>query len=136
MEGRDVAGAGSVVEDVEQPTVEDRLEGLAERVEAQRVEHLEDGLDTALIGLAPGDLDRALGDVDAEGLGTAASGKDRVLAGPAARVEESTGERAGVGQAENRGLWASDVPRRRRARVRVVPVVGRAGCSHVTILAQ
>ena len=60
-----------------------------------------------------------------------------MLAGPAARVEEGARERAGVGEAENRGLGAADVPRRGRARVGVVPVVGGwVGCGHVTILAH
>ena len=34
VHGGDVPGAGGVVEDVEQPAVDDRVEGLAERVEA------------------------------------------------------------------------------------------------------
>ena len=33
VQGGDVPGAGGVVEDVEQPAVDDRVEGLAERVE-------------------------------------------------------------------------------------------------------
>ena len=45
-------------------------------------------------------------------------------------------ERAGVGEVEKRGLRAADVPGRRLARVGVVPVVGSAGCGHVSILAQ
>ena len=69
VQSRDVPGAGGVVEDVEQPAVDDRVEGLAERVEAERVEHLEAGVNAALGGLAAGDLDGARGDVDAEGVG-------------------------------------------------------------------
>jgi hypothetical protein len=79
-----VPGEVDVIESVEQPAVEDCVKGLAERVEAQRVEHLENGLDPTLSGLAPGDLNRARGDIDAEGDGAAVRGQDRVFTGPAA----------------------------------------------------
>ena len=137
VDGGDVAGAGIVVEYVEQPAVEDRVEGLAERIEAHRVEHLEGGIDPPLSGLALGDLDRARGDVDAKGVGTAKCSENRVLASPAARVEEGAGERIGVGEAEKNGLRAADVPRRQRADVGAVPVVmGWAGCGHGSILSD
>jgi hypothetical protein len=136
MEDRDIPGEVGVVKDVEQPAVEDRVEALAERVEAQHVEHLEDGLDSALSGLAPSDFNRARGDIDAEGDGTTAGGQDRVFTSPASRVEKSTGEYASVGEAEKCGLWATDVPRWRRVLVKLIPVVGRTGCGHVSILAQ
>ena len=134
VEGGDVPGAGVIVEDVEEPAVDDRLEGLVERVEAQRVEHLEDGLDPAFSGLALGDLDRARGDVDAEGVGALARREDCVFAGPATRVKEGAGQRAGVSETEKGGLWAPNVPGRRRARVGSVPVSGWAGCGHEIIL--
>ena len=72
----------------------------------------------------------------AEGVGTVASREDRVLAGAAAGVEECAAERAGIGEADKGGLWATDVPGRRRACVGAVPVVGRVGCGHVGILSR
>ncbi len=112
--GGDVPGAGGVVKDVEQPAVDDRVEGLAESVEAERVENLEDRPHAAFGGLAPGDPNRSWRDVDAEGVGAAAPGEDRVLAGPTAGVEQCARERAGVRQADKGGLWAADIPGRRR----------------------
>ena len=76
------------------------------------------------------------GNVDAEGDGAAARGQDRVLAGPAAHVEEGTVQRAGVGEVEKRGLRAADVPGRRRARVGVIPRRGLGRLRYVSILAQ
>ena len=99
VHGGDVPGAGRIVEHVEEPAVDDRVEGRAERVEAERVEDLEAGVDAALDGLAAGDLDGARGDVDAEGAGTAARGEERVLTGTAAGVEQRAGERVAVGEA-------------------------------------
>ena len=58
MHSRDVPGAVGVIEDVEQPAVDDRVEGLAERDEAERIDHLKASVD-ALGGLAAGDLDGA-----------------------------------------------------------------------------
>ena len=102
----------------------------------QRVEHLEAGLDAALSALAASDLDRARGDVDAEGVGAAAGRKDRVLAGPAAGVQECAGQRAGVRETDKGGLWAAYVPGRRRTCIGVVPVVGGVGCGDVGILSR
>ena len=136
VHSRDVPGASGVVEDVEQPAVDDGVEGLAERVEAKRVEHLEAGVDAALGGLAAGDLDGARGDVDAEGAGAVARGEDRVLAGAAAGVEQCAGERAGLGEADEGRLRAADVPWRRRAGVGVIPVVCGVSCGHVPILSR
>lgn len=89
-QGRDVPREVGVVEDVEQTAVEDGVEGLAERVETQRVEHLQDDLGPTVGGLASGNLNRARGDIDSEGEGAAARGQDRVLTSPAARVEQGT----------------------------------------------
>ena len=66
----------------------------------------------------------ARGDIDAQGVGTPARCQDRVLTGPAARVEQGTGERASVGETEKCGLWAPDVPGWRQVLIKVVPVVG------------
>jgi hypothetical protein len=65
---------------VEQPAVDDRVEGLAERDEVEGVEHPKASVDAGLDGLAAGDLDGARGDVDAKGAGAVARGEDRVLA--------------------------------------------------------
>jgi hypothetical protein len=75
LQSRDVVGASGVVEDVEQPAVDDGVEGLAERVEVEGVEHLEAGVDAALGGLAAGDLDGARGDVDADGAGAVSAAR-------------------------------------------------------------
>ena len=98
MHSRDVLGASGVVEDVEQPAVNDGVEGLAKPVEVERVEHLEAGVDAALGGLVAGDLDGAGRDVDAESAGAMEGCKDGVLAGAAAGVEQCPTERASLGE--------------------------------------
>ncbi len=104
--------------------------------DTERVEHLEAGVDVALGGLAAGGLDGECRDVDAEGAGAQARSEDRVLAGAAAGVEECTGQRTDLGEADKGGLWAADVPRGQRACVGAIPVVGGVGRSHVRILVR
>ena len=96
MQGGDVPGAVGIVEDMKQAAVDDRVEGLTERMKAERVKHPEAGIDAALGGLEASDIDGARGDVDAQGAGAAACGEDRVLAGTASGVEERAVERSGL----------------------------------------
>ena len=69
-------------------------------------------------------------------MGAAAGRKDRVLARPAAGVQECAGERSGVRETNKGGLWAAYVPGRRRTCIGVVPVVGGVGCGDVGILSR
>jgi hypothetical protein len=96
VQSRDVVDASGVVEDVEQPAVDDGVEGLAERVEVAGVEHLEAGVDAAQGRLAAGELDGAPGDVDTDGASVVERGEDGVLAGAAAGVLRARPARAGT----------------------------------------
>ena len=112
-----------VVEDVEQPAVEDGFKGLTEGVDPKHVQDLEAGIDAAIGGLAAGDLDGSLGDVDAERFGAVTRGEDGVLAGAAAGIEQYASEQASLGEPDEGRLRAANVPRRSRSGVGVIPVV-------------
>src|SRR5262245_42160488 len=116
-----VSDTGRVVEDMKQSTVDNGVEGLAERDEVERVDHPEAGIDAARGRLAAGGLDGASGDVDTAGVGAVERGEEGVFAGAASGVEQCAGQRASLGEANERGLRAADVPRRWRAGVGVIP---------------
>ena len=84
VQSRDVVNASGVVEHMEQTAVDDGVEGLAQRVEVERIVHLKTGIGTTLDRLATGVLDGARGNVDTEGTGAVKRGEDRVLTGAAA----------------------------------------------------
>src|SRR5215470_17898816 len=106
---------------MKQSAVDDSVERLAERVEIQRVEHPETGIDAARGRLAAGGLDGASGNVDTAGAGAVERGKDGVFAGAASGVEQRAGQRASLGEADEGALRAADVPGRWRAGVGVIP---------------
>src|SRR5262249_56899418 len=56
-QARDVPGPGSVVEDVEQPAVDDGVEAFAQALQVQRVSDLEPGRQAPFRGLAARFLD-------------------------------------------------------------------------------
>jgi hypothetical protein len=123
VHSRYITGTSSIVEDVEQPAVEDGFKGLTEGVDPKHVQDLEAGIDAAIGGLAAGDLDGSLGDVDAERFGAVTRGEDGVLAGAAAGIEQYASEQASLGEPDEGRLRAANVPRRSRSGVGVIPVV-------------
>ena len=111
-----------VVEDVEEAAVEDRVESLAERRQIERVGDDEADGHRAVAGLGLGELDGGRREIDPDGGQAEVRGHDRVLAGPAADVEDATDERAGVSERLEGRLRSADVPRRSEALVhRVEP---------------
>ena len=106
---------------VEEPAVEDHVEGLTEGVDGQRVMDEEAGVQTALPRLGLASRDRCRGQVDARGTQPALGGEQRVLAGAASDVEYRAAQVAGIRQFNEGRLWPADVPRRCPG-VRRVPV--------------
>src|ERR1039457_353750 len=106
----DVPCAPLIVEDVEQPAVDDRVEADAELPEVQRVGDLEPGRHASL-GCFPARLrDGARRKVDTHDVRAVLGGQQRVFPGAAACVEYPAAEHAAVRQADERGLRPADVP--------------------------
>ncbi len=131
MHSRYIAGAGGIVENVEQPAVEDGFKSLAEGADPKHVQDLEAGIDAAIGGFATGDPDGSRGDVDAYRFGVVTGSEDGVLAGAAAGIEQCASEQARLGEADEGRLRAANVPRRRRSGIGTIPIVRGVGCGHV-----
>src|ERR1019366_1002956 len=106
----DVPGPPLVVEDVEQPAVDDRVEADAELPEVHRVGDLEPGQHASLGGFPARLRDGARRKVDTHDVRAVPGGQQRVFPGAAACVEYPAAEHAAVRQADERGLRPAGVP--------------------------
>jgi AbrB family looped-hinge helix DNA binding protein len=97
---------------VEHAAVDDGVERHRQLAEVEDVSDLEVYGDASVGGLGPGRLDGERRDIDARHVGAVRGGEQRLLAGPAAGVEEPAGQQALLGEADERRLRPPDVPRR------------------------
>jgi hypothetical protein len=109
------------IECVEEPAIEHRLEHSAEKVQVQGIGNHELSVDAATRRLLPRDRQCGLRHIDSENVQPQGGNMEGVLARPASRIENRAGECAFARQAQYRGLWFSDVPRRRTIEVRRIP---------------
>jgi AbrB family looped-hinge helix DNA binding protein len=97
---------------MEHPAVDDGVERHRQLAEVEDVSDQEAHGDAPFGGLGAGGVDGKLRDIDARHVGAIRRGEQRLLAGPATRVQEPAGQQALLGQADERGLRPPDVPRR------------------------
>jgi hypothetical protein len=105
------------VEGVEQPAVEHRLEHSAQTVQVQGIANHEVSMDPATRGAFPRDRHCGLSHIDSQNVQPQRCDVKRVLACPAACVENRAGECAFARQTHYRRLWPSNVPGRRALQV-------------------
>ena len=98
------------IEGVEQPAVQHGVKPATQTAQLERVSHRELGLEVTLFGLLAGDRQCGLGHVNAQHRQPQRGDVQRVLAGPAARIEHRADEPAGGRQAHDGRLWVADVP--------------------------
>jgi hypothetical protein len=118
----DVPGAIVVIEHMEQPAVQHRVELLSQALEVDGVPYKEPRVQPPRPHLPLGDRDRRRGAVDTQ-RGEASLGCHQcVLAGSAANIQNAAVDLARVGDLDECGLRAADVPRRlaQVARIEVV----------------
>ena len=119
MQAAHIPHAVSVVEDVKQRAVDDRLvAGLI--AEVHRVGHLEARVDALFRGVGAGLFDRVRREVDAEHVVPQPGEQDRVFARPTTDVEHLAVNPAGPLQLDDCGLWLADDPWRTSGLVGVV----------------
>jgi hypothetical protein len=106
---------------VEQPTVQHRREPAPQPLQLECVRHHEPDLDPSVGGLGSGDRQGRLGHVNAHHRQAQRGQVQRVLAGPAARIQHRAGEAAVGGQPHNRRLRLANIPGRRAVVVRRIP---------------
>ena len=112
-----------VVEDVEQPAVEHRVELFAQSRQDKGVPHFEANLEGALRRLFAGQSDGGWGGVDPRRLEPAGCSHESVLARPTPDVEHTTPDLARVDHSHKRALGSADVPRWRISLVGGVEIV-------------
>ena len=122
----DILLAILVIEDVEQPTVENGVEPIIQLDQAQGVQDEEPRLEAPFGRLGLGELDGPRSDVDADGLVAQGGRQEGMLASAATDIEDLADQSAGLGKTLERRLGPSNVPRRRVVGVDGIEVVGRA----------
>ena len=90
-------------------------------IEREHVAHLEFRIEPALRSLRSGQIHRSRRYVDAQHCHAAFGHEERVLAGPAAAVEDRRAELSSIGQLAKRLLRPADVPRWPVAAVHSIP---------------
>ena len=118
------------VEGVEQSAVQHRREPASQPFQLERVSRGERDLDPTVVGLGAGDRQCRLSHVNAQDRQSQRGEVERVLAGPAARIEHRSGEPAFGCQPHDRRLRPANVPGRRAVVVRRIP--GQSGQPFVT----
>jgi hypothetical protein len=120
-QARHISWSLVAVEGVEQSAVQHRREPAPQTLQLERVRHSERNLDPTVVGLRSGDGQCRLRHVNAQNRQSQRGDVQRVLAGPAARIEHRSGEAAFGRQPRDGRLRPADVPRRRAVVVRRIP---------------
>ena len=111
-----VPDAVFVVEDMEDPAVDDRAEGQAEVSGVQRVGDFEAGVQASFEGLAAGPLDGKRRQVDTHRVRPVRGGEQGLLTGAATGIQQPPGQQSFVRQPHEGRLRPADVPWRGRIR--------------------
>ena len=102
-----------VIDDMDQqPAIQHGVEGLPELGQPPHIVAQEPRGQSSLVRLAFRGADRGGGDVDTGGLKANSRAHEHVLAGPAANVQYSASDSAGLREGEERRLGPTDVPPR------------------------
>ena len=120
-ETRHVPWSLVAVEGMEESTVQHRIESPPQAIELQRVNFSELNRDPTLGGLLSGDHQCGPSHVNAENRQPQRGEVERVLAGPATRIEHRSGESTFGCQTHYSRLRPADIPRRRPIAVRRIP---------------
>ena len=109
------------IERVKQPAVKHRLKHSAQTVQVEGIGNNELSVYAATRGLLPRDRQCGLCHINSQNVQPQRGNVKGVLACPASCIENCAGECALARQAQYRGLWFSNVPRRRAIEVRRIP---------------
>jgi hypothetical protein len=113
------------VERMEQPAIEHRLKHSAQTVQAQGIGNNEVSVYAATRGLLPRDRQYRLSHIDSQNVQPQRGDVKGVLARPASRIEDCSGEGAFARQTQYRWLWSSNTPGRRAIKARRIPRLTR-----------
>jgi hypothetical protein len=110
---RHISSAVVIVEYVEKPAVQNRVELFLELWQPEGIPDEEPCRQTAIAGFALRLIDRSDDGVDAGGIQSTLGSHERMLTGSASDIQHASAQHPTPSQLDEGWLWPPDVPRRR-----------------------